>query len=126
MSYDLHLTRAGDWLDADQHPITRAEWERYAESHPALIQDGEVGWRDIGMQPIYSFTLPDGGQAWLSWRNEHVYVNGRFESAGAIAALAASLHAGFLEMSKRNTIRTEARPTGPRTGHLSLRPRASG
>jgi len=36
---------------------------------------------------------PRGGQAWLSWRNEHVYVNGRFENVAAIAELAASLHA---------------------------------
>jgi hypothetical protein len=93
MSYDLHITRAGDWIDADQHPITHAEWERFAESHPELIQDGEVTWRDIGTQPIYSFTLPEGGQEWLSWRNEHVYVNGRFENVAAIAELAESLHA---------------------------------
>jgi hypothetical protein len=93
MSYDLHITRAGDWIDADQHSITRAEWERFAESHPELIRDGEVSWEDIGMQPVYSFTLPDGSQAWLSWRDEHVHVNGRFQDVAAIAALAAQLHA---------------------------------
>jgi hypothetical protein len=93
MSYDLHITRAGFWPDADQHPIPRAEWERFAESHPELIQDGEVSWRDIGTQPVYSYTLPDGGQASLSWHHEHVYVNGRFESVAALAELAASLHA---------------------------------
>jgi hypothetical protein len=32
MSYDLHITRAGEWIDADQHPITRDEWEHFAES----------------------------------------------------------------------------------------------
>jgi len=62
MSYDLHITRAGDWIDAAQHPIPRAEWERFAESHPELIQDGEVSWRDIGTQPIYSFTLPEAAR----------------------------------------------------------------
>ena len=50
MSYDLYIICAGNWLDADQHPITRAEWERFAESHPELAQDGNVSWSSIGAQ----------------------------------------------------------------------------
>lgn len=50
-------------------------------------------WTDIGTQPIYSFTFADGNQASLSWRDDHIYVNGYFDDTGSIAALAEQLHA---------------------------------
>lgn len=94
MGYELHITRAGEWIDADQHPITLAEWESFAEAHPKLTQDGSVGWKDIGTQAVYSFTCEDGSQAWLSWRDDHVYVWGEFrDHVAALAVLAAEFHA---------------------------------
>ena len=57
------------------------------------------------------------GQAWLSWRNEHVYVNGRFQNVAAIAALAAQLYARLVgdedeeyHTDGSSTDWTEARP----------------
>jgi hypothetical protein len=83
--HELHITRASQWTDADQHPITRAEWESFAEAHPKLSQGEGVGWRDVelnedgsvgridtGMQPAYSFTCEDGAKIRLSWRDDHV------------------------------------------------------
>lgn len=29
MGYDLHIHRAGDWLDAAEKPIERTEWEEW-------------------------------------------------------------------------------------------------
>jgi hypothetical protein len=94
VGYELHITRSGEWIDADQHPITVAEWESFAGAHPNLAQDGSIGWKDIGTQTVYSFTCEDGTQALLSWRNDHVYVWGEFpDRVAALAALAAQLHA---------------------------------
>ena len=94
MSYDLYMTRADHWSDADQHPITRAEWESFAEAHPKLSQDGEVGWADIGTQPVYSFTCEDDGEVCLSWRHDCVEVWGELVAHEAvIAAVAGQLSA---------------------------------
>jgi hypothetical protein len=38
--HELHITRASQWTDADQHPITRAEWESFAEAHLKLSHQG--------------------------------------------------------------------------------------
>jgi len=95
VSYELHITRAGEWTDAGQHPITLAEWERFAEAHPKLTPDGTVGWTDIGTQAVYSFTGMDGNEAFLSWRGHHVEVWGRLQDQAVadLATLAAQLHA---------------------------------
>lgn len=117
MSYELHITRAGEWVDADQHPITVAEWESFAGAHPKLIQDGEVSWKDIGTQPVYSFTCENGSQVWLSWRDDHVYVWGElWDPCPALVALAAQFQARLVGDDEEEYLPdgSWARWTGPR------------
>jgi hypothetical protein len=97
--HELHITRASQWTDADQHPITRAEWESFAEAHLKLShqgaaswksvelnEDGSVGSMDTGSTPIYRFMCKDGAIVRLSWRDDHVKAWG--ELLGREAALA--------------------------------------
>lgn len=39
MSYDLHIVRADDWLDASQNPIGRDELEAVVAADPELTLD---------------------------------------------------------------------------------------
>ena len=39
MGYDLHITRAEDWLDSKQHPILESEWLAVVHADPALEVD---------------------------------------------------------------------------------------
>jgi hypothetical protein len=115
--HKLHITRASEWAGADQHPITRAEWESFAEAHPKLSQSGSVGWRDVelnedgsvgridtGTQPAYSFTCEDGARVRLYWRDDHVIASpgawGEGELLGheaALATLAVQIRARLLD-----------------------------
>jgi len=108
--HELHITRASQWMDAGQHPITRAEWEAFAEAHPKLSQSGGVSWRDVelnedgsvgrkdtGTQPAYSFTCEDGAKVRLSWRDDHVKAEGELLGhEAALATLAAQFRARLL------------------------------
>ena len=117
VDYELHITRATQWACADQHPITRAEWESFAEAHPKLSQGGSVSWRgielngdgsvgqiDTGTQPAYSFTCEDGAKVRLYWRDDHVMVSpdpwgepqGHEAALGALATLAVQIRARLL------------------------------
>jgi hypothetical protein len=113
---ELHITRATEWARADEHPITRAEWENFAEAHPKLSQSGGIGWREVelnddgtvgrietGTQPAYSFTCEDGAKVRLYWRDDHVIASseafGEGELLGheaALAALAVQIRARLL------------------------------
>lgn len=36
MGYDLHITRADDWMRSEKHPISRAEWYAFVAADPEL------------------------------------------------------------------------------------------
>jgi hypothetical protein len=109
-SGELHITRASQWTDADQHPIPRAEWESFAEAHPKLSQHGSASWKnielnqdgsvgsmDIGATPIYSFSCKDGAKVRLSWRDDHVKAWGELTGhEAALATLAVQFRARLL------------------------------
>ncbi len=40
MGYDVHITRAADWLDSELSPITLGEWKEYVESDPEMVMEG--------------------------------------------------------------------------------------
>ncbi len=74
MGYELHITRAADWVDSEGQPIGRAEWAAYADRHPELVANGWVEWADIGREITYDCTDKYGQVARLSWRHGHVVV----------------------------------------------------
>ena len=106
----LHITRASQWTGAHHHPITRAEWESFAEAHPKLSH-GAAGrkkrraqprWAggstDTGWTPIYAFTCKDGAKVWLSWGDDHVAARGELLGhEAALATLAVQFRARLLD-----------------------------
>jgi hypothetical protein len=43
MGYDLHITRADDWIDSTQSPITPDEWHAFIANDPELTPTPEYG-----------------------------------------------------------------------------------
>ena len=68
MGYDLHITRADDWFDSEQHSITAEEWLALIETDPELELAGDNG-------PY--FTLWKGtsayDEAWFDWDQGRIY-----------------------------------------------------
>jgi hypothetical protein len=44
MGYDLHITRAEDWAESGETPITPDEWKSYVDAAPDLVWDSERPW----------------------------------------------------------------------------------
>jgi hypothetical protein len=40
LGYDIHITRADNWLDAQQQPITLDAWLDYVRTDPEMRVDG--------------------------------------------------------------------------------------
>ena len=40
MGYDLHITRAENWIDSHDKPISLEEWLNYVEQDPEMRHDG--------------------------------------------------------------------------------------
>jgi len=43
MGYDVHITRAQDWIDSERMPIAREEWRALVESDPEITPDPDNG-----------------------------------------------------------------------------------
>jgi hypothetical protein len=94
LGYELHITRADDWVDSPASPISEADWDAMTERHPdcfypvsALSGDRprQCRWRGL-RGPVLSF---ERGQ---------VTVKGVRDEAEVIslAALAADLGASLM------------------------------
>ncbi|MEV0898887.1 hypothetical protein [Actinoplanes sp. NPDC049802] len=73
MGYEFHITRAGNWFESEEHPISRPEWEELADQTPELRMTGHVAWLDIGEQRIYE---PHGDATSFTWRKGAVTIKG--------------------------------------------------
>lgn len=61
MAYQLHVTRAGDWMQSQELPITAAEWLKLVRTDAELIQDSKHG-------PYFVRWAGSTGPArWLEW-----------------------------------------------------------
>jgi len=97
VGYDLHITRAGNWLDAQAQPIGRDEWNSYAGQHAALVEAGWTDWADVGRQPVYELTGRDEEGPALGWHRGEVNVSGEtIEYLPELVAIAADLHANVV------------------------------
>jgi hypothetical protein len=77
VGYDVHITRAEDWLQSKDAPITLAEWKDYTQSDPemrldnyaeASTQTGEmIRYESEGLAvwTAYSGHEIDGNMAWF-------------------------------------------------------------
>lgn len=71
MSGDYHITRAAQWTESKNNPITKWEWQDYAHNDPELTSDPENGPCSF----IWS-AHPDGSDSWwLDWLNGQVYAS---------------------------------------------------
>lgn len=57
MGYDLHLTRADEWIDSGATPITIEEWVAAGRTAPFLAESAELS--DGTTNPV--FVLAEGG-----------------------------------------------------------------
>ena len=97
LSGKLHITRASQWTDADRYPITRAEWESFAEVHPKLSQHG-------------AFSCKGGAKVRLSWADDHVKAWGELlGNEAALATLAAQIRARLLTDDEDEYLPDESR-----------------
>ncbi|MBW4721355.1 hypothetical protein [Saccharothrix obliqua] len=84
MGYDLHITRADHWADADRVPIPRGEWESFARER--LAECGEVTYGETGAEPVFGFDCGTGDVVSLHWWRDRITVTG-ITDARSIAAL---------------------------------------
>lgn len=77
MGYELHITRAEDWGESEQHPITWTEWRDLVEEDP------ELGFSETDR---IGFENQPGEQALVDWLGENKqesclhWFDGRIES----------------------------------------------
>lgn len=71
MGYDLHLTRADDWVDAESNPIPEALWDSVARARLSSSDQSAAE----GGQPIYQLE-GSGGSPTLQWQRGAVTVWG--------------------------------------------------
>lgn len=77
MGYELHITRAESWVEAESNPITLEEWLAYIKSDPELeidevgeatTTDGETvfcGDPGLAIWTAHPEDGADGGRAWI-------------------------------------------------------------
>ncbi|KIR62761.1 hypothetical protein [Micromonospora haikouensis] len=78
MGYELHISRAEEYYDSEEHPIALVEWLTYAESNSALRVGGWLGW-DEERQPIYEHVCTDGSLVSLTWFEGAIEIKGNFD-----------------------------------------------
>jgi hypothetical protein len=61
MPYHLHVTRASDWMQSNELPITAAEWLKLVRTDSDLVQDPRRG------PYVALWSSPDGRDQWLEW-----------------------------------------------------------
>lgn len=95
MGYELHITRAEDWVDSLDEPIAEQEWRDYADSRADLAVNGSIEVEGPGETPVYALEA-DGSHPLALW-----WYDGRVEVAGvpgeaavpAVVAVARGLRA---------------------------------
>jgi hypothetical protein len=66
MAYQLHVTRASDWMHSDELPITAAEWLKLIRIDSELVQDPRHG-------PYFvRWSGSAGRDCWLEWADGRI------------------------------------------------------
>ena len=81
MSYDLHIHRAENFLDAQEAPIPADEWRTFAAGQPQLMPAGDP---PLGDEPLYTwgadgptYMLYEGEISVTGCRDSHDIENAR-------------------------------------------------
>ena len=86
MGYDVHITRADDWLDSERQPISLRDWLTHVENDPEMEPE-ETAVARVDGKPVlayqneglavwvaYSGHEPNGNKAWFDWRDGRIIV----------------------------------------------------
>jgi len=76
MGYDVHITRAQDWTESHDHPITLEEWQAYLRSDREMRLDNAEGTTSPGLAVWTAWKKDgaDGGHAWFSYDDGEITV----------------------------------------------------
>ena len=68
MGYDVHITRAENWVENEGHKIEESEWHALIESDPELRLAGYNG-------PHFAIwnAHPEEDEAWLDWFDGNLF-----------------------------------------------------
>jgi hypothetical protein len=81
MAYQLHITRAADWMNSSELPITAAEWLKLVRTDSELIQDSIHG-------PYFvRWAGSPGRDRWLEWADGRI--NTRYPDGALLKKLVA-------------------------------------
>lgn len=86
MGYDVHITRAENWLDSEESPITLQDWQAYLNSDPEFRLDGfaetsnpqgemiRIESQGLAVWTKYSKHGVRGTMAWFDWSEGQIVV----------------------------------------------------
>ena len=83
MGYELHITRADRWYEAESNPITLDEWAAYVATDPemrmdgfaeAQVDSGVLRYENAGLAVwiVYSGHGKNGNMAWFDHSNGEI------------------------------------------------------
>jgi len=81
MAYQLHVTRAADWMNSSELPITAAEWLKLVRTDPELVQDARYGPYFVRWAPARD------RDRWLEWAEGRI--NARYPDGAFLRKLVA-------------------------------------
>lgn len=96
MGYDLHITRASWSPRSREYPISPDEWEAVADSWNGMAVEGQVGFKDTGLVPVYALHGDQEHPASFHWRPGEVVVRAYYADTGEIARIAQRLGARLI------------------------------
>jgi hypothetical protein len=81
MAYQLHITRAADWTNSNDLPITAAEWLKLVRTDSELVQDPRYGLHFV------RWAGSRGRNRWLEWSEGRI--NTRYPDGALLKKLVA-------------------------------------
>ncbi len=79
VGYELHITRAADWSQANEAPIEFEEWTEHAQSNGSLVEAGTYGTKTFPFeQTIFAVIDEHGGT--IDWHAGQLTVTGSRDS----------------------------------------------
>jgi hypothetical protein len=100
VGYDLHVTRAEDWMDAEQNPIPETEWLAAVQSDAELRVDTDSYYDRRGpngatvrLHPVAWLGDPSGDTLFWYERGEITTTNPTDEAVAKLKSIASRLRA---------------------------------
>ena len=133
MGYDIHITRASDWSESEERPISIEEWSAYVTSDPEMQldnyaqveRDGHVLRHEgsIAVWVTYSGHAVGGNMAWFCYSDGQIQVkNPDREILGKMLQIANRFGAKVRGDDGEEYLRTEDLPVEEQTQTAPRRP----